>query len=52
MDLDAWREAVLSFPTAGMLTTKHAARAMIAAGTRGSIIHLLSTAAYFGEATW
>lgn len=51
MDLDAWRDAVLSFPTAGMLTTKHAARAMIAAGTRGSIIHLLSTAAHFGEAS-
>lgn len=50
MDLAAWNEAVLSFPTAGMLTTKHAARAMIAAGTRGSIIHLLSTAAHFGEA--
>ena len=51
MDLDAWREAVLSFPTAGMLTTKHAARAMIADGRSGSIIHLLSTAAHFGEAS-
>jgi NAD(P)-dependent dehydrogenase (short-subunit alcohol dehydrogenase family) len=50
MDIDAWREAVMSFPTAGMLTTKHAARAMIAAKTGGSIIHLLSTAAHFGEA--
>lgn len=40
-----------SFPTAGMLTTKHAARAMIAGKTRGSIIHLLSTAAHFGEAS-
>jgi NAD(P)-dependent dehydrogenase (short-subunit alcohol dehydrogenase family) len=51
MELDAWREGVLSFPTAGMLTTKHAARAMIAQGRRGSIIHLLSTAAHFGEAS-
>ena len=51
MDLEAWREAVLSFPTAGMLTTKHAARAMIADGRPGSIIHLLSTAAHFGEAS-
>ena len=51
MDLAQWSQAVLSFPTAGMLTTKHAARAMIAAGTRGSIIHLLSTAAHFGEAS-
>ena len=50
MDLAQWREAVLSFPTAGMLTTKHAAKAMIAGGRRGSIIHLLSTAAHFGEA--
>lgn len=50
MDLAQWRDAVLSFPTAGMLTTKHAARAMIASGSRGSIIHLLSTAAHFGQA--
>jgi NAD(P)-dependent dehydrogenase (short-subunit alcohol dehydrogenase family) len=50
MDLAQWREAVLSFPTAGMLTTKHAAKAMIARGRPGSIIHLLSTAAHFGEA--
>ena len=51
MDLDKWSTTLLSYPTAGMLTTKHAARAMIAAGTRGSIIHLLSTAAHFGEAS-
>ncbi|HXP94921.1 MAG TPA: SDR family oxidoreductase, partial [Candidatus Binatia bacterium] len=44
-------EALLSFPTAGMLTTKHAAKAMIASGASGSIIHLLSTAAHFGEAS-
>jgi NAD(P)-dependent dehydrogenase (short-subunit alcohol dehydrogenase family) len=50
MELVDWNAAVLSFPTAGMLTTKHAAKAMIAAGTRGSIIHLLSTAAHFGQA--
>lgn len=51
MDVEQWREAVSSFPTAGMLTTKHCARAMIAGGRRGSIIHLLSTAAHFGEAS-
>jgi NAD(P)-dependent dehydrogenase (short-subunit alcohol dehydrogenase family) len=51
MDLEKWNTALLSYPTAGMLTTKHAARAMIAGGTRGSIIHLLSTAAHFGEAS-
>jgi NAD(P)-dependent dehydrogenase (short-subunit alcohol dehydrogenase family) len=50
MDLGHWSEALLSFPTAGMLTTKHAAKAMIARGEGGSIIHLLSTAAHFGEA--
>lgn len=50
MDLSKWTEAILSFPTAGMLTTRHAARAMIEGGRRGSIIHLLSTAAHFGEA--
>src|SRR5262245_113307 len=49
MRLDDWREAVLSFPTAGMLTTKHAANAMIVTKRRGSIIHLLSTAAHFGQ---
>jgi NAD(P)-dependent dehydrogenase (short-subunit alcohol dehydrogenase family) len=49
MDAQAWKEAVLSFPTAGMLTTKHAAKAMIAAARGGSIIHLLSTAAHFGQ---
>lgn len=51
MDLDDWNDSVLSFPTAGLLTTKFAAKAMIAAGHGGSIIHLLSTAAHFGEAT-
>jgi len=51
MDLDDWKDALLSFPTAGMLTTKHGARAMIASGHGGSIIHLLSTAAHFGEAS-
>ncbi|HXQ51602.1 MAG TPA: SDR family oxidoreductase [Stellaceae bacterium] len=51
MDLRDWREAVLSFPTAGMLTTKHGAKAMIAGGNGGSIIHLLSTAAHYGEAS-
>ncbi len=50
MDVADWQDAVLSFPTAGMLTTKHPARAMIAGGNTGSIIHLLSTAAHFGEA--
>lgn len=50
MDLDEWREAILSFPTAGLLTTKHPARRMIDLGIGGSIIHLLSTTAHFGQA--
>jgi NAD(P)-dependent dehydrogenase (short-subunit alcohol dehydrogenase family) len=49
MNVEDWNKAVLSFPTAGLLTTKHAAKAMIASGRRGSIIHLLSTAAHFGQ---
>jgi NAD(P)-dependent dehydrogenase (short-subunit alcohol dehydrogenase family) len=49
MEVADWNEAVLSFPTAGMLTTKHVGKAMVASGTRGSIIHLLSTAAHFGQ---
>lgn len=51
MDLDDWNESVLSFPTAGLLTTKYVAKAMIKGGHGGSIIHLLSTAAHFGEAS-
>ena len=51
MELDGWLSCLTSFPTAAMLTTKHAARAMISAGKGGSIIHLLSTAAHFGEAS-
>src|SRR5260370_5939502 len=44
-----WNEAVLSFPTAGMLTTKPAAKQMIAACAHGSVINLLPTAAHFGQ---
>lgn len=51
MDIDDWNESVLSFPTAGLLTTQHVAKAMIDGGHGGSIIHLLSTAAHFGEAS-
>jgi NAD(P)-dependent dehydrogenase (short-subunit alcohol dehydrogenase family) len=51
MELEGWRKCLMSYPTAAMLTTKHAARAMIAEGTKGSIIHILSTAAHFGEAS-
>lgn len=50
LELTDWIANLTSFPTAGMLTTKHAARAMLARGEGGSIIHLLSTAAHFGQA--
>lgn len=50
MELAQWTEAITSFPTAGLLTTKYAGRAMLRAGRRGSIIHLLSTTAHFGQA--
>lgn len=51
MDIRKWNECLMSHPTAAMVTTKHAAKAMIAGGRRGSVIHVLSTAAHFGEAS-
>jgi NAD(P)-dependent dehydrogenase (short-subunit alcohol dehydrogenase family) len=51
MKIEDWNVAMPSFPTAAMLVTKHAAKAMLAAGARGSIVHVLSTAAHFGEAS-
>ncbi len=50
MDLEEWNRCVMSFLAAGFLTTKHTARALIESGRKGCIIHLLSTAAHFGEA--
>lgn len=50
MRLEDWDDAVPSFATAGLLTTQHAARAMMACGAAGSIVHIMSTAAHFGEA--
>lgn len=49
MDMDDWNDSVASFVTAGLITTQHCARAMQQSGG-GSIIHILSTAAHFGEA--
>jgi NAD(P)-dependent dehydrogenase (short-subunit alcohol dehydrogenase family) len=51
MDIREWNKCLTSFPTAAMLTSKHGAKAMIAGGRKGSIIHVLSTAAHFGEAS-
>lgn len=50
MELSAWKDAITSFPTAGLLTTKYPAQRMIDLGIEGSIIHLLSTTAHFGQA--
>ena len=50
MNMAAWRDAITSFPTAGLLTTKYAAQRMIDLKIEGSIIHLLSTTAHFGQA--
>jgi NAD(P)-dependent dehydrogenase (short-subunit alcohol dehydrogenase family) len=50
MQLDDWDDSVASFATAGLLATQHGARAMLACGARGSIVHVMSTAAHFGEA--
>ena len=50
MDMATWRDAIISFPTAGMLTTKYAARRMIDLPLGASMIHLLSTTAHFGQA--
>jgi len=50
MKLDDWHDSVASFATAGLLATQHGARAMLACGAQGSIVHIMSTAAHFGEA--
>lgn len=49
--LEDFNRGVTSFLSAGFLTTKYAARAMVQRGRGGCLIHLLSTAAHFGEAT-
>ena len=50
IEVDKWNWQMASIQTAGMLTTKHAARAMLAQNIRGCIILMLSTAAHWGEA--
>lgn len=49
MELEPWLKAIQSFPTAAMMTTKYAARHMVEHGIEGSIIHIVSTAAHFGQ---
>ncbi len=50
MTLDDWNVNLKTFLTAGMLTTKHTALAMIDKEKQGSMIHLISTAGHYGEA--
>ncbi len=50
MSLPEFTKCVMSFLTAGFLTTKYGAQSMIERGRKGSIIQLLSSAAHFGEA--
>lgn len=50
MNLHDWNRNLTGYLTGGMLTTKYTARAMVEAGTPGSIIHLVSDAAHQGEA--
>ena len=50
MNLHDWNRNLGGYLTGGMLTTKYTARAMVAAGVAGSIIHLISDAAHQGEA--
>ena len=50
LTLDDWNLQIAESLTPGMLTTKYAARAMTKLGSRGSIIHGLSTGAHYGHA--
>jgi NAD(P)-dependent dehydrogenase (short-subunit alcohol dehydrogenase family) len=49
ISLDDWNRQLTSYLTSAMLTTKHAARAMVQQATGGSIIHIASDAAHQGE---
>ncbi len=50
INLFDWNRQLTTYLTAGMLTTKYTARAMIEKGKKGGMIHLISTAGHFGEA--
>ena len=49
VEAEAFQAAMLSYPMAALFTTKHGARAMLDGNAGGSIIHILSTAAHFGQ---
>jgi NAD(P)-dependent dehydrogenase (short-subunit alcohol dehydrogenase family) len=50
INLHDWNRQIKGFLTGGMLTTKYMARAMIEKDKRGCLIHVLSSAAHYGEA--
>ena len=50
VNLYDWNRQLEGFITGGMLTTKYSARAMIAGGRRGCILHIVSSAGHYGEA--
>ena len=50
MTLTDWRKTTSTYLDSGMLTTKHVARAMVKQNRKGCLIHVLSTAAHFGQA--
>ncbi len=50
MTVEDWKECTGTYLDAGMLTTKHVARAMVEQNRKGCLIHVLSTAAHFGQA--
>jgi NAD(P)-dependent dehydrogenase (short-subunit alcohol dehydrogenase family) len=49
VNIHDWTRELNTFVTAGMLTTKHTARAMIDKGRKGCLIHILSSAGHYGE---
>ena len=49
MPLDEWRRQIDVMLTGAFLCTKHAARAMIERGARGSVINIISTAGHQGQ---
>ena len=50
INLHDWNRQIKGFLTGGMLTTKYTARAMIDKDRKGCLIHVLSSAAHYGEA--
>ena len=50
VNLHDWNRQIAGFLTGGMLMTKYVGRAMVEKGKKGCLIHILSSAAHYGEA--